>query len=119
MQFLAQVEPVAASAPWLSFIIQCGSFGLICYIIAVMWPRSQTETRHEREKRDERFEQMLKTLHEKFSERNEKIVTAVRDQTKEFTRATNESAVKIVTAIDASCKAHIFQPGSGRPPRPS
>jgi len=76
-----------ATAPWLTIIIQAGSFGLIVFIVTVMWPRSQKEAREERESRDRRFETMIEALHAKFSDRNDKLVATIESQTERLLAA--------------------------------
>lgn len=97
------MEPVA---PWLSIIIQGGSFALIVYIVTIMWPRAQKDNREERERRDVRFEEMISTLHIKFHDRNQAVIEAIKGQ------ATVENQERIIKALEKNTTDVVAAMGS-------
>lgn len=77
---LAEVFPDPVGG-WGSLVLQAGAFGLLAYIVTMLYPRQQKEIREEREKRDQMFMNMIDVLQNKFNERNERISQAIKDQT--------------------------------------
>ncbi len=67
---------------WFSLVIQVGAFGLLTYMVVVMYPKQQKDLRDEREKRDKLFLAMITDLQARFTERNALVVDAMKEETR-------------------------------------
>lgn len=97
---LAQV----VDTTWPSVFLQAGAFGLLAYIVIVLYPKSVSEARVEREQRDIRYETLVHLLQGKFEERNNAIVNAVRDQTESWIEELKREVEVIKLAVKSICK---------------
>ncbi len=89
------------SVGWGSLILQAGAFGLLTYIVIVLYPKQQKDVREERERRDDVFKSMLDTLQTKFEDRNREIVSALKEQTDSIVTEMHEDA-KMVRELIAN-----------------
>jgi hypothetical protein len=112
LNMLAQVTPIADPiSPWLSILLQGGSFGLLVYIVVVVYPNSAKEARTERETREEVYTKAIDKIENKFDERNNILVAALGIQAestgilaKDLAVATKEAAVKVAESTSVLAK---------------
>lgn len=107
------------SDPWTA-CLQAGAFGLLTYIVVWMYPKSQREAREEREIREkhieklmetarqerreerDRFEGMVAEIHVQFNTRNDRIIAAVKDQTKELKEAFKIGSDSVCRSVNST-----------------
>lgn len=93
-------------AGWGQLILQGGAFALLVYIVTVMYPKSVTESREEREKRDSNFTKMLDSQQEKFGSRNLTIVAALERQTSQLGEKLDKHTEGMNRALLSVCRVH-------------
>lgn len=89
---------------WGSLVLQGGAFGLLVYVVTVMYPRAAKDQREEREKQDEVFRKTLSDLQMRFEARNDKITVAVNAQTDKLATALTQNADRIEQAVASVCR---------------
>jgi F0F1-type ATP synthase membrane subunit b/b' len=83
-------------------LLQFGAFGALLWIVFALAPKHLKEaaderklameaTAKERQDRDRRFNKLMVMMHKKFDARNDKIVAAVKEQTKELIQEMGQS----------------------------
>ena len=84
----SSVDPIS---PWFNVLLQTGAFGLLAYIVVLLFPKHSKELRQERENRDKLFSDELEKLQAKFAERNEAITQAINRQTETLVQQMREN----------------------------
>lgn len=101
--------------PELSTVVQLGSFGLIVYVVIIMYPREAKAARDERvareaaavverSTRDKLFSTLANVLQDRFEERNSRMVNAVEAQTAALARVLERGTSRIEHAVESATK---------------
>jgi hypothetical protein len=101
---LSQIADVSPVPPWLSLVIQGGSFALVVFIVAYLYPKSAKEARDDRNERDDKWQALVATLQTKFEERNDKITAAFDRQTVFLSTSFADAAHRIEEAVVNVCR---------------
>lgn len=72
---------------------------LLAYIVIVIWPKVNTESRKERESRDKIFSSMIELMQEKFEHRNQSLIIAMEKQTKEMIEEMRENSTRLLIVL--------------------
>lgn len=103
LSMLAQVDP---SAPIPSSYLQYGAFGLLCYIVAFLYPSETQKGREAAEKRDKMMVDLLEKAQASAEGRNDKIVIALSQQTTELKNEATKHVAGLLEALDHVCQAN-------------
>lgn len=90
---------------WASIILQAGAFGLLTYVVVVLFPRTMKEQTEERERRDKSFSTIVSSLQHEFERRNERIEKAIRDQTITLITELKDQNKIIRETMASACKS--------------
>lgn len=97
----AEADPLGG---WMQVVLQAGAFGLLSYIVIVLYPRATKDARDERAVRDESFTSLVSALQEKFENRNTLLADSIREQTKAITAEMKEQTESISRAVSGACR---------------
>jgi len=101
----AEVSPLP---PWLSLVIQGGSFALVALIVLYLYPKLAADAREDRNTREDKWHTLLVALQEKFDERNDKVAAAFDRQTITLTNSFADAAKRIESSMTNICRGKLF-----------
>lgn len=106
---LAQVPiPTSGADPlggWGVLLLQCGSFGLLVYILTIMVPKELDAQRDERRARDESFANLVTKLEEDCAGRTKELAQQIEKQTAILVNTMDKNAREAATAVASAVQA--------------
>lgn len=95
---LAQIDPNQVP-PWLSPILQGGSFALVVFIVSYLYPKLTREAREDQNRRDDSWRALVREIQVRFDDRNDKIANAFDKQTNSLSMSFSAAADRIEKAV--------------------
>lgn len=86
-------------------LLTSGCFGLVCYIVAVLYPSESQKSRDAGERRDKLFIEVLQQVKKSADERNDKIALVVGQLFADLKAELSKHFAGLLESLDHVCQA--------------